>query len=79
MVFENSVVAEDLAEDVGRLVDHRREGDGVDDAVEPVGTSVLQREGERGQRLAAAGRHRQGEQALRVTGAGTDMGENVRP
>nr|WP_284540040.1 hypothetical protein [Pleomorphomonas sp. T1.2MG-36] len=79
MVFENSVVAEHLAEDVGRLVDHRREGDGVDDSVEPVGTGMLQREGERGQRLAAAGRHRQGEQALRVTGAGTDMGENVGP
>ena len=45
-MFEHVRFAQHVAEDVGRLVDDRREGDGVDDAVEPVGTGVFQREGE---------------------------------
>ena len=58
MMFEHDVVAEHFAKDRGGLVDDRGEGDGVDDPLVPVRLGVIESEGERGERLAAAGRHR---------------------
>ena len=57
------VLAKDGPEYLRRLVDHRGEGDGVDDTVEAVPASMVERESERGERLAAAGRDGQREHA----------------
>ena len=44
----------------------------------PVRAGVVEGEGERGQRLAAAGRHGEREQARRLRGTRADMGEDAR-
>ena len=78
MMLQNNVVAQHLAEDRGGLVDDDGEGDGVDDPLVPMRPGVVEREAERGERLAAAGRHRQREEAGRIAGARTDMVEDFR-
>ncbi len=60
-----------------RLLDDRDIRDHVDHPLEPVGDGVIEREGERGQRLAAAGGHGQREQAGFVAGLGAHMGEDA--
>ena len=61
-MLENDSVAENLAKNGGCLVDDRGERDRVDDPIEIVPLRVLQGEGERSERLAAAGRDSQREE-----------------
>ena len=56
-MLKHHIVAEELPEDFGALVDHRGEGNGVHDAAHAMSARMVECEGERSQRLAAAGRH----------------------
>ena len=49
VVFEEGVVAEGVAEDLGVLLDDAGKGDRVDDAAQVVADRVAQGEGERGE------------------------------
>ena len=77
MMLQHDVVAQHAAKDRGSLVDDRGEGDGVDDPLVPVRLGVVEGEAERGERLAAAGRHGQREEAGRIAGARTHMIEDL--
>ena len=64
MVLQHVVLrAQGAAEHVDGLFDDRGEGHHIDHAPQPMPARMLQREGERGQRLAAAGGHGEGEEA----------------
>jgi len=65
-MFQNMALAENLAEDVGGLVDDRGEGNGIDDPAQAVPLRMIQREGQGSQGLAAAGRYGEGEQPRRL-------------
>jgi hypothetical protein len=60
-----------------RLLDDRGEGDHDDHAIQLVLPRVGESEGERGQRLAAAGRHGQREHVLRLGGLGDGGAQHV--
>ena len=77
MVRQRDALAQHALEHLHRLVDDRGEGDGVDDAPQPVAAGVVEREAERGERLAAAGRHGQGEHAGRLRGLRPDMRQHL--
>ena len=76
MMLQHDVVAQHVAEDRGGLVDDGGERDGVDDPLVAVRPGVVEGEAERGERLAAAGRHGQREEAGRIAGARTHMIED---
>ena len=76
MMLQHDLVAQHAAEDRGGLVDDGGERDGVDDPLVAVRLGVVKGEAERGERLAAAGRHRQREEAGRIAGARTHMIED---
>jgi hypothetical protein len=63
MVLQHVFVAEDVSEDGGGLVDDRRERDGAEDSAVPARAGMIEGEAERGQRLAAACRHCEREEA----------------
>ena len=73
VVLQHDAIAKDLAKRRRRLIDDRRERNGVDDAPQPVALRMLQREPERGERLAAAGRDGQREDAGRSSGHVANM------
>jgi hypothetical protein len=77
VMLEHDALAEQVAEYRRRLVDYRRKGNGVDDPFEPVAPRMLEREGERGQRLAPSGRHGEREQAAIDLRAGAHMPKYV--
>src|SRR5688572_579068 len=74
---QHDIVTQHAAEDRGILVYDGGERDRKYDPLMAVRPGVVEREAERGQRLAAAGRHRQGEEAGRIGRARTYMIENV--
>jgi hypothetical protein len=79
MMLKNNFFAQYAPEDRRRLVNHRCEGDRVYDALQAVAARVIKREGQRRQRLAAAGRHVEGKRAARLGGAGANMREDFAP
>lgn len=73
-----------LAELAQRLTEHRRvllddagEGNDIDDASQAMTDGMVQREGQRRQRLAPSGRHRQREQPRRAFRLLAHMGQDV--
>jgi hypothetical protein len=62
-MLENVVLTKDVAEDVRGLVDDGGEGNRIDDPAEAVASRMIQRKGERGQSLPAAGRYGEGKQS----------------
>ncbi len=63
MVLQHVLCAERIAKDRRRLVDDGCIGDDVDHAAKAVLQRVLERKGEGGERLPAAGWHREGKQS----------------
>ncbi len=76
MVLEHGIVAEEITENSGGLIDDRSEGNGVDDAPHAVSPGMVEREGERGQRFAAARRNRQCEEPWRLSCLAAHRREN---
>nr|WP_244639581.1 hypothetical protein [Aureimonas endophytica] len=83
-MFQDEILAQHLAEHGRRLLGDGGEGDGGDDAAEAlragrrvVEGGMVEGEAERGQRLAAAGRHVQREEAGRHRGLGPHMREDA--
>lgn len=77
-MLEHVRVAQRFAEDAGRLLDDRRVGDDVYHPAQAVGDGMIEREGEAGKRLAAAGRHRHREQAGRQCGLAACVRQDFR-
>nr|WP_244613545.1 hypothetical protein [Methylosinus sp. Ce-a6] len=69
-------LAERLAVDIGRLLHHRGERNHHDDPVEIFRNRMIERKGERDQRLAASGRHGESENTLAGLRAGAGRGED---
>src|SRR5690625_2369671 len=78
-MLQNQVIAQDLPEDGCCLIDHGGEGNGIDDAREAVPARVVEREAEGGERLPAAGWHREREQASRLACLSAHMGQDLCP
>ncbi|MCR6700788.1 MAG: hypothetical protein NVV68_06425 [Dokdonella sp.] len=80
MVLEDRVlaeVAEGLAEDAGGLLDDAGERNHIDHAAQPMRNRVIERPCQRGERLAAAGRDGQREQAGQPRRAAAYVSENL--
>ena len=79
MVFEDILVAKDVAEDLCRLGCYGCVGYGYDDAPEPMGYGMGEGPRDRGERLAAASGHGEAVKALRHGGGFAAGVENGGP
>src|SRR4029077_8133476 len=75
MMLKYDIVAQDFAEDRGCLIDNGCEGYRRNDPFETVVLAMVESKSERGERLTAAGRHCEREDAGRFSGAASHMGE----
>ena len=72
-----ALVTQGLTKDRRRLLDDGGEGDHVDDTLHAVSQGMVQREGKRGQSLAAAGRHGERKEARWLRRPGTRARQNL--
>ncbi len=77
MVLEHDVIAKHGAEDLRGLVDDGGERNAIDNAVHAMRLGVIEREAERGKRLASARRHVQREDAAGKRSLVAGVGENA--